>query len=86
MMPTRILVVDDEPPIVDVLVYNLERANYEVLVARDGQDALVQARREQPDLIIPDLMLPLSWPNIRIRSLASGFPFHHPKGLLILNG
>ena len=38
-MSARILVVDDEPPIVDVLVYNLERANYQVLVARDGQEA-----------------------------------------------
>ena len=58
-MPARILVVDDEPPIVDVLVYNLERNNYEVLVARDGQQALDLARQEQPDLIILDLMLPL---------------------------
>jgi two-component system response regulator VicR len=54
----RILVVDDEPPIVDVLAYNLKRANYEVLIARDGEEALAQARREQPDLIILDLMLP----------------------------
>ena len=57
-MSARILVVDDEPPIVDVLVYNLERANYEVLVARDGTAALALARQEQPDLIILDLMLP----------------------------
>jgi len=54
----RILVVDDEPPIVDVLVYNLERESYEVLVARDGQEALDKARRDKPDLIILDLMLP----------------------------
>jgi two-component system response regulator VicR len=57
-MSARILVVDDEPPIVEVLVYNLKRNNYEVLVARDGQEALDLARREQPDLIILDLMLP----------------------------
>jgi len=57
-MSARILVVDDEPPIVDVLVYNLERASYEVIVARDGEEALAIARREQPDLIILDLMLP----------------------------
>jgi DNA-binding response OmpR family regulator len=57
-MSARILVVDDEPPIVDLLTYNLERANYQVLVARDGQEALELARREQPDLIILDLMLP----------------------------
>jgi two-component system response regulator VicR len=57
-VPVRILVVDDEPPIVDVLVYNLERANYDVLVARDGVEALSKAQQEQPDLIILDLMLP----------------------------
>jgi two-component system response regulator VicR len=57
-MSAKILVVDDEPPIVDVLVYNLKRNNYEVIVARDGEEALAQARRELPDLIILDLMLP----------------------------
>jgi two-component system response regulator VicR len=57
-VPARILVVDDEPPIVDVLVYNLQRANYEVVIARDGKDALTKARQEEPDLIILDLMLP----------------------------
>jgi two-component system response regulator VicR len=57
-MSARILVVDDEPPIVDLLSYNLRRANYEVVVARDGEEALVKARQEAPDLIILDLMLP----------------------------
>ena len=57
-MSTRILVVDDEPAIVDVLVYNLERANYEVMVARDGKEALTKAHQAEPDLIILDLMLP----------------------------
>lgn len=57
-MTARILIVDDEQPIVDMLAYNLKRANYEVLIARDGQEALDQARREGPDLIILDLMLP----------------------------
>jgi two-component system response regulator VicR len=57
-MSARILVVDDEPPIVDMLVYNLRRNNYEVVIARDGEQALVKARQEQPDLIILDLMLP----------------------------
>jgi DNA-binding response OmpR family regulator len=58
-MPAKILIVDDEPPIVDVLVYNLQRANYEVIIARDGEEALTKACREQPNLIILDLMLPL---------------------------
>lgn len=57
-MSARILVVDDEPSIVKVLAYNLERAGYEVLVARDGVEALTLARPGRPDLVILDLMLP----------------------------
>jgi two-component system response regulator VicR len=57
-MSPKILIVDDEPPIVDVLSYNLKQANYEVVVARDGKEALSQAQRERPDLVILDLMLP----------------------------
>ena len=57
-MPAKILVVDDEPPIVNMLAYNLKQGNYQVVIARDGEEALEQARREQPDLIILDLMLP----------------------------
>ena len=57
-MPSRILIVDDEQPIIDVLTYNLKRAQYEVVVAWDGEQALALTRREQLDLIILDLMLP----------------------------
>jgi DNA-binding response OmpR family regulator len=57
-VPARILVVDDEPSIVELLAYNLKRANYDVVVARDGEEALSRARQSQPDLIILDLMLP----------------------------
>ncbi len=57
-MSAKILIVDDEPPIIEVLRYNLRQAQYEVVAARDGQEALDLARRELPDLIILDLMLP----------------------------
>ena len=57
-MCAKILIVDDEEPIVDVLSYNLEKANYEVVIAHDGEEALSQAQKELPDLIILDLMLP----------------------------
>ena len=53
-----ILVVDDEPSIVDILRYNLEKANFSVLVARDGEQALQLANARRPDLIVLDLMLP----------------------------
>ncbi|HOT92618.1 MAG TPA: response regulator transcription factor [Anaerolineae bacterium] len=55
---TKILIVDDEAPIIDVLSYNLKQAHYQVVAAWDGEQALALARREQPDLIILDLMLP----------------------------
>jgi two-component system, OmpR family, response regulator VicR len=54
----KILIVDDEPPIIDVLSYNLKQAGYEVITARDGEQAVAAARRDKPDLIILDLMLP----------------------------
>jgi len=58
-MPTRtILVVEDEPHITEVVRDYLELDGFHVLVARDGQAALSLTRREHPDLIVLDLMLP----------------------------
>ncbi|MCJ7549207.1 MAG: response regulator transcription factor [Anaerolineae bacterium] len=57
-MSVRILIADDEQPIIDVLTYNLRRAGYDVMVAWDGAEALTLARRERPALMILDLMLP----------------------------
>ncbi len=54
----RILVVDDEPHIVELVRYNLAREGFEVSVAYDGHEALRQAREQAPDLIVLDLMLP----------------------------
>jgi two-component system alkaline phosphatase synthesis response regulator PhoP len=53
-----VLVVDDEPQIVEVVQDYLKQANFRVLTARDGQTALTVARHERPDLVILDLMLP----------------------------
>ena len=53
-----ILVVDDEPHIVEVVQDYLKQAGFRVLAARDGQTALTLARHEHPDLIVLDLMLP----------------------------
>ena len=57
-MAKKILVVDDEPNIVDILRFNLQREGYEVLAAYDGQEGLDKARSEGPDLILLDVMLP----------------------------
>ncbi len=57
-MAKKILVVDDEKRIVEILKAYLERDGYQVIAAYDGQSALELARRYSPDLIILDLMLP----------------------------
>jgi DNA-binding response OmpR family regulator len=57
-MAQTILVVDDEARIVKLVRDYLERAGFDVLTARDGETALQVARREQPDLVVLDLMLP----------------------------
>lgn len=57
-MPQRVLVVDDERPIADILKFNLEREGYEVEVAYDGEAAVEKARQKPFDLVILDIMLP----------------------------
>ncbi len=54
----KILVVDDEKPIVEILQYNLEKEGYQVITAYDGEEALEKARQEKPDLVLLDIMLP----------------------------
>lgn len=57
-MAAKVLVVDDESNIVDILTANLERNGYEVIAAYDGHQALQLALNENPDLILLDCMLP----------------------------
>jgi len=57
-MPARILIVDDEPAVTDLLAYNFRKAGYEILLAGDGCDALKLACEAAPDLILLDLMIP----------------------------
>jgi len=59
MAAPRILVVEDEPPLAELLTYNLRREGYEVALAGDGRDGLAKARTALPDAIILDLMLPV---------------------------
>jgi DNA-binding response OmpR family regulator len=58
-MAEKILVVEDEPTLQETLAYNLTRQGYDVKTAGDGQAALDTARKEQPDLIVLDIMLPV---------------------------
>lgn len=57
-MPKKILVVDDEAQLVEMVKMRLEAAGYDILCAYDGQEGLNKAKKEKPDLIILDLMLP----------------------------
>jgi two-component system, OmpR family, alkaline phosphatase synthesis response regulator PhoP len=58
MNPKKILIVDDEVDLVETVRFPLEMEGYHVLVSYNGEDALNQARKESPDLILLDLMLP----------------------------
>jgi DNA-binding response OmpR family regulator len=58
-METTVLIVEDDPNLQRTLAYNLKRENYRVLTAGDGGAGLDLARREKPDLIVLDLMLPV---------------------------
>ena len=54
----RILVVDDEPSVTDLIAYNLRKSLYDVIIAADGREALRLVREYSPDLILLDLMIP----------------------------
>jgi two-component system alkaline phosphatase synthesis response regulator PhoP len=54
----KILIADDEPDILEIIQYNLQNEGYEVLTAKNGNEAIEQAKRFGPDLIILDIMMP----------------------------
>jgi two-component system alkaline phosphatase synthesis response regulator PhoP len=54
----KVLIADDEPDIIEILKYNLVQEGYDVVTAKDGDDALEKARKNQPDLIVLDVMMP----------------------------
>ncbi|HEY4877123.1 MAG TPA: response regulator [Puia sp.] len=54
----KILIADDEPDILEILQYNLIKEGYEVITAKDGDEALTKAKNNKPDLIILDIMMP----------------------------
>ena len=58
-MGSRILVVDDEKNIVDIIKYNLKKEGYEVMTAGDGEEALRLNEEFKPDIILLDIMMPV---------------------------
>lgn len=59
MPKARVLIVEDDRSLADVLDYNLRQDGYQTTVALDGQDGLQQAKLKPPDLVVLDLMLPI---------------------------
>ncbi len=97
-MSKTVLIADDEPNIVISLEYLLQRDGYQVLVARDGQEALDAIARHLPDLVLLDVMLPrlsgfdvcqkirenAAWQHIRIMMLtAKGREVEMSKGIAL---
>jgi len=58
-MPHKVLIIEDDRSLVEILTYNLRQAGYEVYAAYDGMDGLSQAQLKSPDIIILDIMLPV---------------------------
>lgn len=58
MSKNKILIIEDEAHIIELLTFNLEKNNFKVVVAKDGEEGLKMAYSEMPDLILLDLMLP----------------------------
>src|SRR5258708_211265 len=54
----RVLLVDDDPEIIDAIRFALEAKGYQIFIARDGNQGLSMAEREDPDLVILDMMMP----------------------------
>ncbi len=55
---TKILLVDDEPDILEIVGYNLTQEGYQIVTASNGKEAIAKAKKELPDLIIMDVMMP----------------------------
>jgi two-component system, OmpR family, phosphate regulon response regulator PhoB len=83
MAQPRILIIEDERGLTDVLTYNLQREGYEVLLAHDGEEGLRKAQMQLPDLILLDLMLPKMDGLEVCRELRSGERTRHIPILML---
>src|SRR5437868_7028580 len=83
MARPRILIIEDERALTDVLAYNLQREGYDTVIAHDGQEGLRKAQMQLPDLVMLDLMLP-SLDGLSIsRGLRSGERTRHIPILML---
>ena len=72
MPKAKVLIIEDDRALTDVLQYNLNNAGYETITSTDGQDALNQARLKLPDLVVLDLMIPaVSYTHLTLPTIYS---------------
>ncbi|HVP77901.1 MAG TPA: response regulator [Thermodesulfobacteriota bacterium] len=81
----KVLIVEDQPPIVNMLKMRLEAHNYEVITAGDGQEGLERAQKENPSLIILDVMLP-KLSGYKVCQLLKADPKYNPIPIIISSG
>lgn len=79
----KILLVDDEPNILMSLEYTFKKNNFEVFVARDGQEALDILQNQQPDIIILDVMMPLVDGYETLRQIKKDDKLNHCKVIFL---
>ncbi|MFY8067223.1 MAG: response regulator transcription factor [Flavobacterium sp.] len=79
----KILIVDDEPNIVMTLEYTFKKSNYEVFIARDGQEALDILKTNFPDVIILDVMMPMVDGFATLEQIRKDANLQHTKVLFL---
>ncbi|MBP9848564.1 MAG: response regulator [Flavobacterium sp.] len=79
----KILIVDDEPNIVMTLEYTFKKSNYEVFIARDGQEALDILKTNFPDVIILDIMMPMVDGFATLEQIRKDANLQHTKVLFL---
>jgi two-component system, OmpR family, alkaline phosphatase synthesis response regulator PhoP len=79
----KILVADDEPDILEIIQYNLNKEGYEVTTAKDGDDALTKIRLVKPDLVILDIMMPKKT-GIQVCEILRAQPAYRDTLIMIL--
>ena len=83
MSKTRVLIVEDDRSLAEVLTYNLEQNGFEVIVSHDGQDGLTRAQLDLPNIVILDVMLPVLDGHEVCRRLRAAAATRHTRILML---
>ena len=79
-MDRKILIVDDEKNIVDIIAFNLKKEGYTVITAADGEEGVQKAMEENPDLILLDIMMPKMLRSLQKNQRKEKYPDYHADG------